>query len=153
MVERLDDELILSLGSNLGNREQNLKNCTILVNNQIGQVQCESNVFENPAQDFESENYFLNTCIKVKTELKAFEILSQIQDIEKKMGRIRKTNSYEDRIIDIDIILLNNEVLETKKLTIPHKKYRERIFVLKPLLELGNYLDPLLFLTTEELLR
>tara|TARA_B100001564_G_C20606811_1_gene655565 strand:+ start:720 stop:1181 length:462 start_codon:yes stop_codon:yes gene_type:complete len=153
MVERLDNELILSLGSNLGNRKQNLKNCTLLINNQIGQVQRESNVFENPAQDFESENDFLNTCIKVKTELKAFEILRQIQDIEKKMGRIRKTNSYEDRIIDIDIILLNNEVLETTKLTIPHKKYRERIFVLKPLFELGNYLDPQLFLTTEELLR
>ena len=92
----------------------------------------------------------MNACIKVKTELKAFEVLSQIQDIEKKMGRIRKTNSYEDRIIDIDIILLNNELIETKKLTIPHKKYRERIFVLKPLLEIGNYLDPQLFLTTEE---
>ena len=79
--------------------------------------------------------------------------LLQVQDIEKKMGRSRQKKSYEDRIIDIDIILLNNEVLETKKLTIPHKKYRERIFVLKPLLELGNYLDPQLFLTTEELLR
>ncbi len=153
MVERLENEVILSLGSNLGNRQQNLKNCTILINNRIGQVQHESNVFENTAQDFQSENDFLNACIKVKTELKAFEILSQIQDIEKKMGRIRKTNSYEDRIIDIDIILLNNEVLESKNLTIPHKKYRERIFVLKPLLELGNYLDPQLFLTTEELLR
>ena len=153
MVEQLENELILSLGSNLGNRKQNLKNCTSYINKQIGKVLCESNVYENPAQGFESENDFLNVCIKVKTELKARDILSQIQDIEKKMGRSRQKKSYEDRIIDIDIILLNNEVLETKKLTIPHKKYRERIFVLKPLLELGNYLDPQLFLTTEELLR
>ena len=153
MVEQLDNELILSLGSNLGNRKQNLKNCISYISKQIGNVLCESNVYENPAQGFESKNDFLNACIKVKTELKAFEVLSQIQDIEKKMGRIRKTNSYEDRIIDIDIILLNNELIETKKLTIPHKKYRERIFVLKPLLEIGNYLDPQLFLTTEELLR
>ena len=153
MVEQLNNELILSLGSNLGNRKQNLKNCISYINKQIGNVLFESNVYENPAQGFESKNDFLNACIKVKTELKAFEVLSQIQDIEKKMGRIRKTNSYEDRIIDIDIILLNNELIETKKLTIPHKKYRERIFVLKPLLEIGNYLDPQLFLTTEELLR
>ena len=153
MVEQLDNELILSLGSNLGNRKQNLKNCISQISKQIGNVLFESNVYENPAQGFESKNDFLNACIKVKTELKAFEVLSQIQDIEKKMGRIRKTNSYEDRIIDIDIILLNNELIETKKLTIPHKKYRERIFVLKPLLEIGNYLDPQLFLTTEELLR
>tara|TARA_B100000963_G_C22545634_1_gene634273 strand:- start:375 stop:836 length:462 start_codon:yes stop_codon:yes gene_type:complete len=153
MVEQLDNELILSLGSNLGNRKQNLKNCISHISKQIGNVLFESNVYENPAQGFESKNDFLNACIKVKTELKAFEVLSQIQDIEKKMGRIRKTNSYEDRIIDIDIILLNNELIETKKLTIPHKKYRERIFVLKPLLEIGNYLDPQLFLTTEELLR
>ena len=153
MVEQLDNELILSLGSNLGNRKQNLKNCISYISKQIGNVLFESNVYENPAQGFESKNDFLNACIKVKTELKAFEVLSQIQDIEKKMGRIRKTNSYEDRIIDIDIILLNNELIETKKLTIPHKKYRERIFVLKPLLEIGNYLDPQLFLTTEELLR
>tara|TARA_B100000674_G_C37745792_1_gene871057 strand:- start:24 stop:485 length:462 start_codon:yes stop_codon:yes gene_type:complete len=153
MVEQLNNELILSLGSNLGNRKQNLKNCISYISKQIGNVLFESNVYENPAQGFESKNDFLNACIKVKTELKAFEVLSQIQDIEKKMGRIRKTNSYEDRIIDIDIILLNNELIETKKLTIPHKKYRERIFVLKPLLEIGNYLDPQLFLTTEELLR
>ena len=153
MVERLENEVILSLGSNLGNRKQNLKNCISYISKQIGNVLFESNVYENPAQGFESKNDFLNACIKVKTELKAFEVLSQIQDIEKKMGRIRKTNSYEDRIIDIDIILLNNELIETKKLTIPHKKYRERIFVLKPLLEIGNYLDPQLFLTTEELLR
>ena len=153
MVEQLNNELILSLGSNLGDRKQNLKNCISYINKQIGNVKCESNIFENPAQGFESKNDFLNACIKVKTELKAFNILSEIQDIEKKMGRSRQKKSYEDRIIDIDIILLNNEVLETKQLTIPHKKYRERIFVLKLLLEIGNYLDPQLFLTTEELLR
>ena len=152
MVERLENEVILSLGSNLGNRQENIKNCTIYIHSLIGQVQCESDVFENPAQDFESENDFLNTCIKVKTELSGKEILNQIQAIEKKMGRIRSKKSYEDRIIDIDIILLNNEILETQELTIPHKKYRERTFVLEPLLDIGNYLDPQVFLTTEELL-
>ena len=153
MVERLENQVILSLGSNLGNRKENLKNCISAINDQIGEVQCESSLFENPAQGFESENDFINACIKVKTELNALEILNKIQNIEKKMGRIRETQSYQDRIIDIDIILLNTEVLEYKELTIPHKKYRERNFVLEPLLELGNYLDPQLFLTTEELLR
>lgn len=153
MVTRLENEVILSLGSNLGNRKENLKKSILEINHFIGDVQFESSLFENPAQEFESENDFLNACIKVKTKLKALEILNKIKVIEKNMGRISKTKGYQDRIIDIDIVLLNNEVLKSEELTIPHKKYRERDFVLNPLLELGNYLDPELFLTTEELLK
>ena len=153
MVERLENEVILSLGSNLGQKKKNLRNCIKKIQEHIGEVKSESKIIESAPFGFESDNDFANMCVKVETNLTAEFILQEIQLIEKKMGRTRTQKNYEDRIIDIDIILLNNQIIETKNLTIPHQKYRERTFVLIPLLELGNFLDPQLFLTTEEFIR
>jgi 2-amino-4-hydroxy-6-hydroxymethyldihydropteridine diphosphokinase len=76
-----------------------------------------------------------------------------IKEIEQNMGREKNQHSYEDRIIDIDIILLNKECIKSEKMIIPHLKYHSRSFVLHPLSELGDFLDPNVFLSTNQFLK
>ena len=151
MAQKLINETILALGSNLGNRKLNLEKSIELIQQKIGEVTFVSGYLKNPPIQFESDQEFINTCIKVSTRLSALAILNEIQEIERTMGRTRTKNAYENRIIDIDIILLNDEVIKNKNLTIPHSKYPSRSFVLIPMNEIGNYIDPRVFLTCKQL--
>jgi 2-amino-4-hydroxy-6-hydroxymethyldihydropteridine diphosphokinase len=91
---------------------------------------------------FESQNEFVNTCIKVETKLSCNDVLKSLQSIEKRMGRVKTTHIYEDRIIDIDIIFFGDLIINQPNLKIPHPRYHERSFVLQPLKELGETTDP-----------
>lgn len=153
MAQKLINEAILSLGSNLGDRRKNLENCISFIQQKIGKLTAISNYLENPAMEFDSEKEFINVCVKVNTNSTGLEILNQIKWIEKQMGRTSTRDSYEDRIIDIDIILLNDLIFESKELIIPHSKYQKRSFVLIPMLELGNYQDPKIFITGQQFLK
>ncbi len=132
-----------SLGSNLGDRYSNLLECVSLIETNVGEIKSLSSIYKNSAQGFIGD-YFYNCCVKVLTSYKPIELIDIILSIEKKMGRkTRNTNKYESRKIDIDIILYNNLIINKKKLVVPHPRYRDRAFVLIPLLEIeSNLVDP-----------
>lgn len=124
-----------SLGSNLGDRLDNLINAIKEIKSAIGEVTQVSSVYESPSWGYQSENNYLNCCIEVFTSLTPFQLLNVSQEIEKKMGRI-KTEAYSDRIVDIDILRYDDMVIQDKILTIPHPHMHERAFVFVPLLEI-----------------
>ena len=130
--------VFLSLGSNLGNKEQNLTHAIASIGKDIGKVQKVSGFYQNKAQGFVSENLFLNAAIEVFTNLQPLELLEKIEAIEREMGRKSKTSSnYSDRPIDIDILLYEDVTVNTQRLKIPHPRMMERDFVLIPLREIA----------------
>lgn len=129
----------LSLGSNQGNRLENIQKALILIDEHIGDILQIASVYETASWGFESENFY-NTCIKVSTFYPANKVLSILLSIENKLGRIRTdTKNYIDRSIDLDILLFDQEIIISKTLTIPHPKMLERKFVLVPLAEIADY--------------
>ena len=139
----------LSLGSNLGNREQTLQEAVRRIGQQIGTVTRCSSFFYSEPWGFESEHPFCNLCCCVETALQSMEVLAATQAIERELGRTRKSiiknrkSIYSDRPIDIDIIRAFDEaqkeiVSNDPLLTIPHPLYKQRDFVLIPLREIGG---------------
>ena len=139
----MQSTVYFSLGSNLGDRYSNLSECVSLIENNVGEIKSLSSIYKNSAQGFIGD-YFYNCCVKVSTLYKPHELIDIILSIENTMGRkIRNTQKYESRKIDIDIILYDDLIIEEKNLTIPHPRYTQRSFVLVPLLEIDNKLvDP-----------
>ena len=139
----MQSTVYFSLGSNLGDRYSNLSECVSLIESNVGEIKSISSIYKNSAQGFIGD-YFYNCCVKVLTSYKPLELIGIIFSIEKTMGRkIRNTQKYESRKIDIDIILYDDLIIEEKKLVIPHPRYTKRSFVLVPLLEIDNKLvDP-----------
>lgn len=131
--------LYLSLGTNLGDRQKNLSCALELIGREVGTVVSASDPIETEPWGFESPNSFLNMAIKVDTTLQPTEVLHATQEIERKLGRTRKTTDgeYHDRLIDIDILLYDDLVMNTPELTIPHPLMYEREFVMKPLLQIA----------------
>ncbi len=128
----------LSLGSNLGNREQNLRDAIRLVGEKVGTVLRQSEFHKSEPWGFASENLFLNACIAVETKLTPRQLLTATQQIERRLGRKEKSvgGEYQDRLIDIDILLYGNEAVNEPDLQIPHPLMNERDFVLIPLKEI-----------------
>ncbi len=128
----------LSLGTNLGDRESNLRRAVSLINKRAGRVLRQSHYLETDPQGFVSENKFLNACIAVDTDLSPGELLAATQAVEREMGRTQKSiaGKYSDRIIDIDILLYGNERIRRDGLEVPHPRMRERDFVMRPLSEI-----------------
>ncbi|MFC2127602.1 2-amino-4-hydroxy-6-hydroxymethyldihydropteridine diphosphokinase [Bacteroidota bacterium] len=128
----------LSLGSNLSDKLQNLKNAVTAIEKEIGVVSKISSVYETPALGFNG-NEFYNICIEVKTQFNSLTLLNEVLALETKLGRQRNANNtYQNRVIDIDVILYENEIVSTEKLTIPHPRATERNFVLYPLNEIAS---------------
>jgi len=128
----------LSLGTNLGDKLENIKTAIQLLAEKVGNLLAISSVYETEPVDFESKEKFLNAAVKIETELTPYELLKTTQRIELMMGRTNKTvgGKYSDRIIDIDILLFNNQKINTPELTIPHPRMKERAFVMQPLQEI-----------------
>lgn len=131
--------LYLSLGTNLGDRRQNLKSALELIGSKIGTVVSASDIIETDPWGFESPNPFLNMVVKVETDLKPLEVLDVTQEIERQLGRATKSvnGEYHDRLIDIDILLYDDLVMDTPELTIPHPLMYERKFVMEPLAQIA----------------
>ena len=136
-----NNNIYLSLGSNLGNRFEYLQQAVDAIFLEIGTLHKISSVYETPAMGFEGDA-FLNCVLWVRSSLTAKQTLKAIQKIEKKLGRERKNTSGEfaSRIIDIDILLFNDETISEKDLEIPHPRFQERKFVLQPLAEVNAQL-------------
>lgn len=132
------------LGTNLGNRELNLEQAIGEMEIQSGKLSERSSLYGSSPWGFESENYFLNMVVGLDTSLSPFKLLDSLQEIENKMGRIRSKEGFEDRIIDLDILLFENEVVNKSDLIIPHASLHNRMFSLMPLAEIaGEYIHPL----------
>ena len=144
----------LGLGTNLGDKEANLRTAIYKLQERIGKQVSLSSFYETAPWGFESDHSFLNAAIGLETSLSPIEILHITQEIEKELGRTQKSvnGSYSDRLIDIDILLYDNLVLQTPELTIPHPLMTERDFVMKPLIEIaGNVIHPTRQKTLSEL--
>ena len=134
----------LSLGTNLGNKEQNLLTAIAEIGRRIGPIKAQSAFLATEPWGFESENTFLNAAIRIETELSPIALLDETQQIERDMGRTQKSSAncqlstvnYQDRIIDIDILLYDDLHIDTPRLTIPHPLMQQRDFVLIPLKEI-----------------
>lgn len=149
------NEVYLSLGSNIGDREKNIEKAIDLIQTKVGKILKVASNFENEAQGFQSQILFLNTCIHVQSLLTAEEILNEVKGIESTLGRQpKKSDEYESRSMDIDILFYNATILTSKNLTIPHPHFRSRNFVLIPLNEISpDLLDPITQLTVNQLLQ
>jgi len=129
----LKNKVILLLGTNLGNKNNNLKLAQSLINREVGEVIKLSNILENEAVGFTSANTFLNQMLEIETSFSPIQVLKAIKSIENDMGRVYTTplsdEMYVDRIIDIDILRFNNVNFSSKILKIPHHQIYTREFV------------------------
>ena len=132
----------LSLGTNLGDRREQLMRAIEETEKRIGHVTAQSAFIVTPPWGFDSENDFLNACIAVETTLTPMQLLRRTQTIERLLGRTQKTtrmHQYHDRPIDIDILFYaDGPIIHTPTLTIPHPLMAERRFVLEPLDEIAH---------------
>lgn len=128
----------LGLGSNLGNRKAILNDTIALINERVGEVVRQSSFLETEPWGFESPNQFLNACLCVNTELAPRQLLETTQAVEKEMGRAHKTinRKYQDRIIDIDILMIDDLKIDEPDFKVPHPLMKERDFVMIPLKEI-----------------
>ena len=134
----LQHQIILSLGSNVGNKKQNLMDCVVIIHKEVGTVVKASSFYESDSWGFDSAP-FLNCNVIVHSNKTANAILKAIQKIEKKLGRIKTDSSiYEARCIDIDIIAFNDDIILQQNLQVPHALLQDRLFVLLPLQELND---------------
>jgi len=127
----------LSIGSNKGHSLQNLQNAVDLIALNIGAIVKISSVYKTASWGFKGAD-FLNLCLQVTTHLQPEVLLDKLLEIEKQLGRVRKkSDSYQSRSIDIDILLFDDEVIFSKNLIVPHKDMLKRKFVMVPLAEIA----------------
>lgn len=145
----------LSLGSNLGDRRENIRLAIEKIGERVGEVVRQSSLYETEPWGFESENRFVNAAVKVMTTLSPMELLRATQQIERELGRKKKSQSpntqqrqqggatagiptpiYHDRPIDIDILLYDDWIVDEPELKIPHPLMYKRDFVMIPLREI-----------------
>ena len=133
-------KIYLGLGSNLGNRKENLAYAIRLIGERVGKVIRVSSFIETEPWGFESENTFVNAVILCETDLTPRQLLGATQKIEREMGRQKKSTDggYSDRCIDIDILLYDDLRVDEPDLQIPHPLMLKRDFVMIPLREIRD---------------
>lgn len=138
--------VFLGLGTNLGNKEENLKRAIEKLSLALGNTVALSSFIETEAWGYTSQNRFLNCVVSFDTAIPPTELLDITEEIERNLGRSIKSdgNIYNDRIIDIDILFYGEEIIETPRLTIPHPLLHKRDFVLIPLAQIApNIIHPI----------
>lgn len=135
------NKIYLSLGTNIGEREQNLELAVRLLQEMPNvNVQAISSIYETAPVGYVDQPSFLNIALYIETSHSALDMLSICQSVESELGRVREIR-WGPRIIDLDILLFNNENIEVENLTVPHPRMFERAFVLVPLLEIAKSLE------------
>ncbi|MDB3874029.1 2-amino-4-hydroxy-6-hydroxymethyldihydropteridine diphosphokinase [Flavobacteriaceae bacterium] len=128
-------KVYFSIGSNKGNRSGLINEAIDKIDIIIGKVVLKSSIYETKSWGFNSNNFY-NICILLESTLTPELILNKILAIEKDMGRLKTTDQYSERCIDIDILFFDNMIVKSKSLEIPHPRIQLRKFVLTPMLEL-----------------
>ena len=144
----------LGLGTNLGDKEQNLRMSIKKIEERIGNVVSLSAFYATAPWGFSSENCFLNAAVCVETTLLPLQVLEETQRIERELGRTEKSVNglYADRLIDIDLLLYDDRVMDAEGLILPHPLMTERRFVMEPLSEIApDVVHPVLHKTMKEL--
>jgi 2-amino-4-hydroxy-6-hydroxymethyldihydropteridine diphosphokinase len=129
--------VFLGIGANLGNRAENLKDSVLRIEKYIGPVLGSSSVFETEPWGFETYDQFLNMVVKVETKHSPSMLLGEILKIETLLGRVRGEELYSSRLIDIDLLLYEDQIINEKNLIVPHPLMHERKFVLVPLCQIA----------------
>lgn len=146
------NKLFLQLGSNLGDREQLIKDAIKFINEKLGKVLSYSKIYESDPWRVDGQKNYLNQILEAHSSLSAEDSLKVLQDIENELGRVR-LEKWGERLIDIDIIFFNNDIIENSDLCVPHKHMHERNFVLIPLNEIApQYVHPKYNKTVADLL-
>ena len=151
---KYQNQVVLSLGSNQGDRHSTIQSSIDFIHAEIGTVIKVSNIYETPSWGFSSDPFY-NAAVLIHTIKTPSQIWLLIQHIEKKLGRVRSEElGYQPRSIDIDIISFNEEVIYSDELQIPHPQMQNRLFVLLPMLDLElDYVHPIMKSTLPELLQ
>ena len=144
----------LSLGSNLGDRVGYIQQaCSLLSANSEINIIATSSFYESEPWQMDSENWFVNAIAQISTTLPPEKLLDECQRIESQLGRKHKQGEgYTDRTIDIDIIFYDKLIINNERLTIPHKHFHKRVFMLVPMLEIAeDFVHPFFGKTVESL--
>ncbi|HET6996116.1 MAG TPA: 2-amino-4-hydroxy-6-hydroxymethyldihydropteridine diphosphokinase [Chitinophagaceae bacterium] len=142
----------LLTGTNMGERERNLETAREWIETECGRIDHLSSLYETAAWGKTEQPAFLNQALEIQTSLNAAQLIRHILKIEKKMGRVRE-EKYGPRLIDIDIIFFDSEIITTSFLKVPHPEMQNRRFVLVPLNEIApDFIHPILKKTVKELL-
>ncbi len=134
---KIQRNIYLSLGSNLGNKIEWLQKAIDLIAEEIGNIIKIAPIYKTKSNGFEGED-FLNTCLEVSTYLPPESLLKKLLEIEKTLGRVRVSDRYENRTIDLDILFFEDEIIFSEQLKVPHSKMLERKFVLVPLNDIAS---------------
>ncbi len=132
------NNVFLGIGTNIGNREENIRYALTRINEFIGKVLKTSCIYETEPWGFTAENQFLNMAIEVETILSPSDLLVMINRIETFLGRNRMERKYVSRTIDIDILLYKDQIINDRNLEVPHPLMHKRKFVLVPLNEIAS---------------
>jgi len=147
------NNVYLLIGGNMGERMANLAAARARINIDCGRITASSSIYETEAWGYKEQDAFLNQALVIETHLEADALMDTILKIELALGRKREI-PLGPRIIDIDIIYYNDEIINTSSLTIPHPSMAQRKFVLMPLTEIAPvYMHPILLKTNEVLLK
>ncbi len=130
-----NNQVFLGLSSNIGDKKNNLDIALIKIE-EFSKIAKVSSFYKTPPYGYQDQDNFLNIAVKIETSLTATELIFKLQAIENKMGRVRKFKNGP-RIIDIDILLYNEEIINKKNLKVPHPEMHKRNFVLSPLSEIA----------------
>ena len=141
---KIQQTTYLSLGTNQGNKLDNLQKAINLIGEKIGDIEKISSIYKTASWGFNGDDFF-NICIKTSTFMSPEELLTNCLAIEKDLGRKRNNiDGYQNRNIDIDVLLYDNEIILSKILIVPHSKMLQRKFVMIPLVEIaGNVIHPI----------
>lgn len=143
----------LCIGGNLGEREANLEEALECIDFNIGDVITASSIYESEPWGMTDVPSFLNQVVKIQCGLSNEELLLEIAELEEFFGRERSSEGYVSREMDIDVLFIDQEVIESDKLKVPHPRLAERRFVLEPLAEIASELiHPVWKKTAKELL-
>ena len=149
------ETVFVLLGSNLGDRELLVNQASKMIGERCGKIVAKSRLYESEPWGFKSEHWFLNQVVKVETALSPDDLMKELLEIEKELGRDRSVphEGYVSRPMDLDILYFGSEIIDTQMVTAPHPRLHERRFTLLPLCDVApDFVHPVMKKTNLQLL-